>query len=162
MEHFQPLKTNNKVCIVYLQSKLQQDRYSWCTYLFKCLKSKGKTHLERNTEQTRSRLTYLDVWKMKKWYGWCFELQIIASKIDWTFSAVRNKEQGYLCVFPVENATRYLRLIQLRVKMPQNRRNNIFTRRKTTNKIASNIFRALKVETKVGFVFSRQKNNTKG
>ena len=27
-EHFQPLKTNNKVFLVYLQSKLQQDRYS--------------------------------------------------------------------------------------------------------------------------------------
>ena len=26
MEHFQPLKTNNKVCFVYLQLELQQDR----------------------------------------------------------------------------------------------------------------------------------------
>ena len=28
MEHFQKLKTNNNVCLVYLQSKLQQDRRS--------------------------------------------------------------------------------------------------------------------------------------
>ena len=28
MEHFQPLKTNNKLCLVYLQSKLQRDRRS--------------------------------------------------------------------------------------------------------------------------------------
>ena len=28
MEHFQKLKTNNKVCLVYLQCKLQQDRRS--------------------------------------------------------------------------------------------------------------------------------------
>ena len=28
MEHFQPLKTNNKLCLVYSQSKLQQHRYS--------------------------------------------------------------------------------------------------------------------------------------
>ena len=28
MEHFTPLKTNNKVCLLYLQSKLTQDRYS--------------------------------------------------------------------------------------------------------------------------------------
>ena len=52
--------------------------------------------------------------------------------------------------------------MQLRVKMPQNSRNNIFTSRKTTNKVPSNIFRALKVGTKVRLVFSRPKNNTKG
>ena len=28
MEHFQPLKTNNNLCLVYLQFKLQQDRGS--------------------------------------------------------------------------------------------------------------------------------------
>ena len=28
MEHFQKLKTNKNVCLVYLQSKLQQDRRS--------------------------------------------------------------------------------------------------------------------------------------
>ena len=27
-EHFQPLKANNKVCLVHLQCKLQQDRRS--------------------------------------------------------------------------------------------------------------------------------------
>ena len=74
MEHFQQLKTNNKVCLVYSQYKLQQDRYSWCIYLLKYLKSKEKTHLEASKQQTRSRLTYLDVWKMEKWYGLCFEV----------------------------------------------------------------------------------------
>ena len=101
MEHFQPLKANNKVCLVYSQSKLQQDIYSWCIYLLKCLKSKEKTHLEASKQQTMSRLTYLDVSKMEKWYCWCFEVQIIALKIDQTFSAVKNKEQGYLGVFTV-------------------------------------------------------------
>ena len=162
MEHFQPLKTNNKLCLVYFQSKLQEDRYSWCIYLLKCLKSKEKTHLEGNKQQTRSRLTYLDLWKIEKWYGWCFEVQIEVSKIDGTFSAVRKKEQGYLGVFRVETATRYFRLMQLRVKMPQNSRNNIYTSRKTTNKVPSNIFRSLEVGTNVQLVFSRPKNNTKG
>ena len=86
----------------------------------------------------------------------------MASKIDGTFSAVRNKELGYLGVFAVQTATTYLRLMQLRVKIPQNSRNNIFTSRRTTNKVPSNIFRALKVGTKVRLVFSRPKNNTKG
>ena len=101
MEHFQPFKTNNKVWLVYLQSKLQEDRYSWGIYLLKSLKSKEKTHLEANKQETRYGLTYLDVWKMEKWYGWCFEVQIVASQIDGTFSAVRHKEQGYLGVFTV-------------------------------------------------------------
>ena len=100
-ETFSAVKTNNKVCLVYSQSKLQQDIYSWCIYLLKCLKSKEKTHLEARKQQTRFRLKYLDVWRMEKWYGWCFEVQIVASKIDGTFSEVRNKEQGYLGVFRV-------------------------------------------------------------
>ena len=66
---------------------------------------------------------------------------------------MRNKEQGSLGVFPVETATRYFPLMQLRVTMPENSRYNIFTRRKTTNKVPSNIFRALKVGTKVQLVF---------
>ena len=97
----------------------------------------------------------------KKWYGWCSEVQIIASKIDGTFSAVKNKEQGYPGVFTVWNATRHLRLLQLRVKTPQNSRNNIFIRRKTTNKVPSNMFRALEVGTKVRLVFTRPKNKNK-
>ena len=28
MEHFEPLKTNNNVCLVYLQCKLQEDKRS--------------------------------------------------------------------------------------------------------------------------------------
>ena len=101
MEHFQPLKTNNKVCLVYSQSKLQQDTYSWCIYLLKCLKWKEKTHLEANKQQTRCGLTYLDVWKMEKWYGLCCEVQIIVSKIDGTFSAVKNQQLGVFGVFTV-------------------------------------------------------------
>ena len=58
-------------------------------------------NLEANKQQTSCGLTYLDLWKMEKWYGLCCEVQIIASKIDGTFSAVRNKEQAYLGVFTV-------------------------------------------------------------
>ena len=66
---------------------------------------------------------------------------------------VRNKEQRSLGVFTVETASRYLRLIQLTVKMPQNSRYKRFTNRKTTNKVPSNIFRALKVGTKERLLF---------
>ena len=89
MEHFQPLKTNNKVVLVYLKSKLQQDTYSWCIYLLKYLKWKEKTHLETNKQQTRCRVTDLDVSNVEKWHGLCYEVEIIASKIDGTFSPLK-------------------------------------------------------------------------
>ena len=92
MERFQPLKTNNKVFLVYSQSKLQQEKYSWCIYFLKYLKSNEKTDLEASKQQTRSCLTYLDVSKMEKGSGWCFQVQIIASKIDGTFLAAKNQQ----------------------------------------------------------------------
>ena len=51
--------------------------------------------------------------------------------------------------------------MQLRVKIPQNSTNNIFTSRKTTNNVQSNIFRPLKVETKVGWCFQDQRTTPK-
>ena len=45
--------------------------------------------------------------------------------------------------------------------MPGNSRNKIFTSINTINKVPFNIFRALKVGTKVRLVFSRPKNKTK-
>ena len=92
MEHFQPFKTNNKVCLVYLQSKLQQDKYSWCIYVLKYLKSKGKTHLDAKKQQKRYRLTYLVLSKLEQSYGWCFEDQRTTPKVNETFSAVKNKQ----------------------------------------------------------------------
>ena len=92
MKHFQPLKTKNKLCLVYVHTNYQQDKYSWFIYLLKWLKSKEKTHLETNKQQTKCCLTYLDVCKMEKWYGLYCEVEIIASKIDGTYSAVKNQQ----------------------------------------------------------------------
>ena len=47
-----------KVCLVYLEWKLQQDRYGHCNYKFKCHK----------TVQRR----YLVTSKQQRWYRWCF------------------------------------------------------------------------------------------
>ena len=38
---------------------------------------------------------------MEKWYGQCFEVRTIASRINETFSAIKKKEQGVLLVFRV-------------------------------------------------------------
>ena len=52
--------------------------------------------------------------------------------------------------------------MQLQNKMPENSRNNVFTRKQTTNTVPYNIFRAFEVGTKVQLVFLRSKHNTKG
>ena len=150
------------MCSVYLQSTLQPDRYSWIIYLLKCLKSKEKAQLEASKQQTRSRLTYLDVSKMQKWYSWCFEVQIIASKIDGTFAAVKNEQEDVLGVFTVQTARRSAQRNELQVKMRQKRRNNVFRRKLTTNKAPSKIFRGFEVGKKGSVVFPKLKNKTKG
>ena len=58
-------------------------------------------YLEANKEQARYRQTSIEVSNMEKWYGCCFEDEIIASNINATFYPVRKKEQGVLRVLRV-------------------------------------------------------------
>ena len=51
--------------------------------------------------------------------------------------------------------------MQLRVKMPQNSINNIFTSRRTTNKAPSKIFRGFEVGKKVRVFFQSQRTKSK-
>ena len=92
MERFQPVKTNNKVCLVYIQCKLQQDSCGYCSYKLKCLKTEEIRYFQANKQQTRYRLTYLEVWKLEQRYGWCFEGQSKTPKFNGTFSALKNKQ----------------------------------------------------------------------
>ena len=46
MEHFQPLKINNNLWLVYLECNPKKDSYGWFIYKLKCLKSEEKTYLE--------------------------------------------------------------------------------------------------------------------
>ena len=52
--------------------------------------------------------------------------------------------------------------MKLQVKMPQKSINKVFTRKQTTNKAPSKIFRGFKVGKKVRVVFPKPKNYTKG
>ena len=67
-----------------------------------------------------------------------------------------------LGIFRLQTATREVRRIQFQVKMPQNRRNKLFTSKQTTNKAPSNILTGFKFGTKVRMIFSKHKHNTKG
>ena len=49
--------------------------------------------------------------------------------------------------------------MQIEVKIPENRRNNIFTSKLTENKLPSNTFRGFQVGTKVWSMFCKAKVN---
>ena len=50
---FSDYEQSNKVCLVYLECKLQQDSYSWCTFKLKCQKTVERTYLEIRKQQAR-------------------------------------------------------------------------------------------------------------
>ena len=52
--------------------------------------------------------------------------------------------------------------MQLKLKMLENRRNNVFASERRTNNAPSSMFRDYEVPTKVRLMFSRPKHNTKG
>ena len=52
--------------------------------------------------------------------------------------------------------------MQLQVKMPEKRRNNVFRRKETRKKAPSQIFRGFEVRKKVRMVFTKPKKKTKG
>ena len=66
---------------------------------------------------------------------------------------VRRKQQDVLHVFRVSAATKYLRQMQLQVKMPEKSRNNVFLRQQTRKKVPPNIFRLFEARTKVQLMF---------
>ena len=91
------------LCLTYLKAKLQQDRCRWWDYKVKCHKTAKTTYLEANKQQTRYRLSYLEVSKLEKGYGWCFEMQTTAWKLIETFSEVINKQvRCASCIYSVK------------------------------------------------------------
>ena len=92
MEHSQPLKTSNEVCLVYLQCKLQEDRRSSFYYKLKFHKRAEIRYLELNKQQTRRHLRYLEVWELEKRCAWFFQSQRTKPNVNETFSAVKNKQ----------------------------------------------------------------------
>ena len=52
---FSGYKQRNKVCLVYLETKQQQNGYGSCVFKLKCQKTVERTYLETNKQQTRYR-----------------------------------------------------------------------------------------------------------
>ena len=51
---FSGYKQRNKVCLVYLENDLRQNRYSWCVFKLKCRKN-GGNHIFKD-KQTRDKV----------------------------------------------------------------------------------------------------------
>ena len=81
-----------KLRLTSLKGKLQEDRCRWCNYKLKCHKTTQITYLQENKQQTRYRITYLQVLRLEQGYGWCFERQTTAWKLIETFLGVINKQ----------------------------------------------------------------------
>ena len=60
---FSSYKQTNKVCLVYLEWKLQQDSYGWYILKLKDQKAVERTYLEASKQQT----SYCWCFKMLKW-----------------------------------------------------------------------------------------------
>ena len=102
----------------------------------KLQKTEQIAYLEERKEQTRYRLTYLDVSKSKKSYDWYLEGQMTAWKESVTFLAVKKKNKsGVLGVFRVQTETKYVLLIHFQVKISENGRKNLFRDKQTTNDV---------------------------
>ena len=92
MKRFQWLKKTNKMCLVYLECELQEDRCGKCSYKLKCKKRAEITYLQGKKQQRRHRLTYLQVSMLEQRYGSWFEGQSTTPKVYGAFSAVKNKQ----------------------------------------------------------------------
>ena len=55
---FSYYKQINKVCLVYLECKLHQDRYDWCISNLKCQRTVESTYLKTGKQETRYRLCF--------------------------------------------------------------------------------------------------------
>ena len=55
---FSGFKQRNKAYLVYLECKLQEDSYGWCSFKLKCGKTVEITYLETSKQQTRCRWSF--------------------------------------------------------------------------------------------------------
>ena len=55
---FSCYKQRNKLCLVYLDFKLQQDSYGWCIFKLKYQEKEERTYLETSKQKRRWRLCF--------------------------------------------------------------------------------------------------------
>ena len=69
---FRGSKQTSKVCFVYLECKLSQDRYVWCIYKSKCHKTVERRYLATSQKQTRYRWSFqtLNCFRKSNNGGW--------------------------------------------------------------------------------------------
>ena len=78
-------KQRNKVCLVYLECKLKQDRYRWSTFKLKCQKTVERTYLETSKLQRRHR--------------WCFQTLKFLRKGNNSIIGLSQKTNRIHCMY---------------------------------------------------------------
>ena len=85
---FSGYKQRKNMCLVYLEWKLQQDRYRWCIFKLKYHKTVEKAYLHRRKQQTAHR-----------WFFWM--LKSLRKTKYCVFELLPTNKQGWVYVFSV-------------------------------------------------------------
>ena len=93
---------------MYLLSKLQQDRRSYCNYKLETHKRAEITYLDGNKQQTRRHVRYIEISKLEKGCGW--------------FSKAKKQSQRLMEHFQLLKANNKVCLVYLQCKLEQVRR----------------------------------------
>ena len=97
MEHFQPSTRNNKVYLLYLQCKLQQDRRSLIQLQVKMPQKSRNKLFQRKKTINKEPSKIFRGFKVGKNVRVVFP----KPKVNGTFSAVKNKQYGVLRLITV-------------------------------------------------------------
>ena len=91
---FSGSKQRNKVCLVYLECKLQQDTYGWCIFKLKRQKKVETTYLETEKQETTYRWCFQIVKGLRKGNNCMFGLSQQRSKVQCMSLAFENLKIG--------------------------------------------------------------------
>ena len=76
--------------LLYLESKLEQDKYGWLIFRLECQKTVNGTNLETRKQQTRYRLCFLMLKCLRKCSNCVFALCQKTSKVRCMYLAFKN------------------------------------------------------------------------
>ena len=81
---FSSFKQRTKVCMVYLECKLQEYRYGWCLFDLKCYETVYRTYSERSKQQTKVSLF--------------FDVKVVTERKEFYYGTLSTNNQAYLAL----------------------------------------------------------------
>ena len=118
---FSRYKQWNKVCLVYFECHLHQDRYDWCIYKLKCQKAVERTYVETSKQQTTYRWCFQTLKWLPKGDNCVFGLCHQTSKVQCIYVASENYKISCKNLNIGKNAATKIRMIFFDAKVEQDR-----------------------------------------